>query len=193
MGRNSAIETIHFPLAEKTLMIKVKRQAYRRSIKLQHQSAEFSITVPFGISLEQINEFLQSQKKWMSKRLINHQKKDILPELPFSEDTKRAAKVLVMSLIEQYQSLYPYTFKRITIKDLHSKWGSCSAQKNLNFNYRIIALPSELAEYLVVHELCHLAELNHSIRFWRLVAKAFPNYQTLRKKLHNIDFKKISS
>ncbi len=192
MGRDSAIKIIQFQLAEKTLVIKIKRQAYRRSIKLQHQSAEFSVTVPVGISLQQIEDFLQSQKKWMSKRLSNHLKKDILPELPFSEDTKRAARLLVISLIERYQALYPYTFKRITIKDLHSKWGSCSAQKNLNFNYRIIALPSELAAYLVVHELCHLAELNHSIRFWRLVAKAFPNYQSLRKKLHNIDFEKVS-
>ncbi len=192
MGRDSALDIIHFSLAEKTLAIKVKRQAYRRSIKLQHQSTEFSVTVPIGLSFQQIEDFLQSQKKWMSKRLINHQKKDILPELPFSEDTKRAARLLVISLIEQYQALYPYTFKRITIKDLHSKWGSCSAKKNLNFNYRIIALPKELAEYLVVHELCHLAELNHSIRFWRLIAKAFPNYQSLRKKLHNIDFEKVS-
>lgn len=191
MGRDSALDIIHVSLADKTLAIKVKRQAYRRSIKLQHQSAEFSLTVPVGISLTQIEDFLQSQKKWMSKRLINHQKKDILPELPFSEDTKRAARVLVISLIEQYRSLYPYSFKRITIKDLHSKWGSCSAKKNLNFNYRIIALPSELAAYLVVHELCHLAELNHSDRFWRLVAKAFPHYQSLRKQLHNIDFERV--
>lgn len=191
MGRDSTVETIHFQLPEKPLVVNIKRQAYRRSIKLQHQSANFTITVPVGMSMGAIEKFLHTQTKWMSKRLMNLQKKELLPELPFSEDTKRAAKILVMSLIEHYQTLYPYPFKRVTIKDLHSKWGSCSTQKNLNFNYRIIALPADLAAYLVVHELCHLAELNHSIHFWRLVSKAFPNYVLLRKKLHNIDFQKV--
>lgn len=192
MGRDSTLESIHFLLQEKRIVVSIKRQPYRRSIKLQHQSARFTVTAPIGLSMGAIEHFLSSQTKWMLKRLNSLTKKELLPELPFSEDTKRAAKLLVMSLIEQYQSLYPYPFKRITIKDLHSKWGSCSTQKNLNFNYRIIALPSDLAAYLVVHELCHLAEMNHSKRFWHLVVKAFPNYQKLRKQLHNIDFQKIS-
>lgn len=191
MGRDSTLETIQFRLAGKALEISIKRQAYRRSIKLQHQSAQFTVTAPVGMSINAIESFLSAQTKWMSKRLSNLHKKELLPELPFSEDTKRAAKLLVMSLIEHYQTIYPYPFKRVTIKDLHSKWGSCSTQKNLNFNYRIIALPPDLAAYLVVHELCHLAELNHSVHFWRLVAKAFPNYAILRKKLHNIDFQKV--
>lgn len=192
MGRDPTLESVHFSLEEKTIIVSIKRQRYRRSIKLQHQSAHFTITAPAGMPITTIEQFLHSQTKWINKRLSNLQKKELLPELPFSEDTKRAAKLLVMSIIEQYQSLYPYQFQKVTIKDLQSKWGSCSTQKNLNFNYRIIALSPDLAAYLVVHELCHLAEMNHSSRFWGLVAKAFPDYQKRRKRLHNIDFKKIS-
>ncbi len=183
---------IELTVDNQSITILIKRQAYRRSIKLQYRTHDFVVTAPVGISIRDITDFVESQKKWISKRLADQKDKFILPELPFSDDTKRAAKILVLSLIEQYSYLYPYQYKRITIKDLQSKWGSCSVKRNLNFNYRIIALPAHLAAYLVVHELCHLAELNHSSRFWNLVAKSFPHYQSLRKELHAIDFKQVS-
>lgn len=185
------MSTIELTIDNQPIVVQVKRQAYRRSIKLQYHAHDFIVTAPMTISISEIKNFVESQKKWMSKRLQDQKNKFILPELPFSDDTKRAAKILVLSLIEQFSHLYPYQYKRITIKDLQSKWGSCSVKSNLNFNYRIIALPAHLAAYLIVHELCHLAELNHSSRFWTLVAKSFPNYQALRKELHAIDFKQV--
>lgn len=182
---------IELAIDNQPIAIQIKRQAYRRSIKLQYRAHDFVVTAPITLSISEIKEFVESQKKWMSKRLQDQKNKFILPELPFSDDTKRAAKILVLNLIEQYKHLYPYQYQRITIKDLQSKWGSCSVKRNLNFNYRIIALPEHLAAYLVVHELCHLAELNHSVHFWNLVAKAFPEHQKLRKALHKVDFDKI--
>ncbi len=186
------MSTIELAIDSRSVVIQIKRQAYRRSIKLQYRSHDFVITAPVTLSIREITDFIESQKKWIRKRLEDQKDKFILPELPFSDETKRAAKILVLSLIEQHNYIYPYQYQRITIKDLQSKWGSCSVKRNLNFNYRIIALPAHLAAYLVVHELCHLAELNHSSRFWKLVAKSFPNYQSLRKELHAIDFKQVS-
>lgn len=72
---------------------------------------------------------------------------------------------------------------RVAIRDTKSRWGSCSKKGNLNFNYRIAFLPPRLADYIVVHELCHLQEFNHSQKFWDLVSLAVPDYKILRKEL----------
>jgi predicted metal-dependent hydrolase len=72
---------------------------------------------------------------------------------------------------------------KIAIKNAKTLWGSCTRQGTLNFNYKIALLPKEVANYIVVHEFCHLKEFNHSDRFWRLVEGFVPNYKALRKLL----------
>ncbi|MDE1924740.1 MAG: M48 family metallopeptidase [Patescibacteria group bacterium] len=76
--------------------------------------------------------------------------------------------------------------KKIFIKNLKTRWGSASKNGNLNFHYKILFLPPHLASYLVVHEVCHLKEFNHSKEFWALVASELPDYKKLRKELRLI-------
>lgn len=68
-------------------------------------------------------------------------------------------------------------YKKITIKDTKTRWGSCSADGTLMFSWRLIFAPKPVIEYVVAHELCHLIEMNHSTRFWNLVEKVYPNYK----------------
>ena len=89
-------------------------------------------------------------------------------------------------LLVHFNQFYNFPIKRVSIKNLTSRWGSCSSKGNLNFNYKIIALPRYLQEYLVVHEMCHLKEFNHSEKFWRLVAHTVPDYKKYRKEIRNI-------
>ncbi|MEK7131420.1 MAG: M48 family metallopeptidase [Patescibacteria group bacterium] len=96
---------------------------------------------------------------------------------------KHQARGLVYEKISELNKFYNFSFNRVCVKNHKSRWGSCSKKGNLNFNYKIIHLPLELAEYIVAHELCHLQELNHSPRFWALVAKAVPDYKARRRKL----------
>ena len=96
---------------------------------------------------------------------------------------KHHAAAFVKEKIAEINKLYNFSFNRVCVKNHKSRWGSCSKKGNLNFNYKIIHLPMELAEYIVVHELCHLKELNHSSRFWALVAKSVPDYKARRQKL----------
>jgi predicted metal-dependent hydrolase len=75
-------------------------------------------------------------------------------------------------------------YNRVLIKSQKSSWGSCSKNKNLNFNLLLAALPSEIIDYVIIHELMHLKELNHSKRFWELVNMQDPDYKHHRKVLH---------
>lgn len=77
---------------------------------------------------------------------------------------------------------------RIFIKDQKSKWGSCSSQRNINLNWHLILLPPVLIDYLIVHELMHLREMNHSPAYWQWVARYFPGYKEAQKALHEYDW-----
>lgn len=92
-------------------------------------------------------------------------------ELYLNQKTAQWAKATGMS------------YKRIVVKDLRSKWGSCSTLSNINLNWHLVLLKESLIDYVVVHELMHLHEMNHSPAFWAWVGKYCPNYKQLRKQL----------
>ena len=96
---------------------------------------------------------------------------------------KEFARRLVNERIEYFNSVYGFKVGRVAIRNQKTRWGSCSKRGNLNFNYKIVLLPSHLADYIIVHEICHLGEFNHSKRFWSLVAKTVPDYLKVRKEL----------
>jgi predicted metal-dependent hydrolase len=105
---------------------------------------------------------------------------------------KESARRLVHERIAHFCTIYPFVCNRVSIRNQGTRWGSCSKKGNLNFHYRIALLPEHLRDYVIVHELCHLGEFNHSRNFWDLVARAVPNHKALRAELcqHAIDFKK---
>jgi predicted metal-dependent hydrolase len=76
-------------------------------------------------------------------------------------------------------------FNRLSVKNLSSKWGSCSSKRNLNFNWHVIHLRQPVIEYLIIHEICHLVHLNHSDAFWDLVQSYCPDYENLERELRN--------
>lgn len=99
------------------------------------------------------------------------------------QQNKASAHALALSRLQYFNQFYDYSWKRVSIKNSITRWGSCSRQGNLNFNYRIATLGPELSDYIIVHELCHLGEFNHSRDFWSLVSRAIPNYLELRAEL----------
>jgi len=98
---------------------------------------------------------------------------------------KEAARELVHERLTYFNRHYALVWGSVAVRNQKSRWGSCSKAGNLNFNYRIILLPSHLQDYVVVHELCHLKEFNHSPAFWRLVAQTIPHYQECKAELHH--------
>lgn len=117
-----------------------------------------------------------------------------LPD-PENEEAVRAALKQALSRralerirekLDLYAPKIGVKYGRIAIRDQKSRWGSCSARHNLNFNWKLIMAPPEVLEYVVIHELCHLIEFNHSPRFWNLVGRQMPEYEAWKKwlKLH---------
>jgi predicted metal-dependent hydrolase len=106
---------------------------------------------------------------------------------------KEQAREMIRARLEHYNAFYNFSYKRIFIKNHKSRWGSCSKKGNLNFNYRLVHLPQHLADYVVVHELCHLGEFNHSKRFWALVEKTVPDWRERRRELMriNVNFSRL--
>jgi len=100
-----------------------------------------------------------------------------------SVEERERAREYVVSRIEYWNSFYHVSYKRVFIRNQRTRWGSCSSLGNLNFNSRIMRLPPELRDYIIVHELCHLKEFNHSALFWNLVSKTIPDFKIRKNSL----------
>jgi predicted metal-dependent hydrolase len=90
--------------------------------------------------------------------------------------------------VDHYAPIVGVKYNNIRIKNVKGHWGSCSIDRNLNFNYRLGMLPVELSDYVIIHELCHIIEMNHSDKFWNLVQTFVPDYKALRKELKTYHF-----
>lgn len=100
---------------------------------------------------------------------------------------RESARRLVHARLSHFNRHYQFAYNRVVIRNQRRCWGSCTSLKNLNFSYKLLFLPPDLADYIIVHELCHLAELNHSPRFWSLVAETMPEHKHHRRALKRYD------
>ena len=146
-----------------------------------------TLTLPLFISVRRGQKFLESKEEWIRERLRDFAMRSdtILRRGGAREyrDSRETARRFVEERLSYFQKFYKVTWKQVSIRNQKTRWGSCSRTGRLSFNYRLLLLPLHLADYVIVHELCHLLELNHSPRFWALVAKTAPEYQVLRKEL----------
>lgn len=149
--------------------------------------ASVVVTLPRRMTVYGMEEFLRRKAGWIIREINYFKKLDPSFRLRGGEEEfkkhKAKALALVMEKITKLNAFYCFSFRRVMIKNQKTRWGSCSLKGNLNFNYKIIFLPERAQEYLVAHELSHLAEYNHSKNFWRLVEKAVPDYREQRKEL----------
>ncbi len=106
---------------------------------------------------------------------------------------KEDARTLIHDRLEYWAPICGVIYKRISIRDTKRSWGSCSSKGNLNFSYKLQFLPKCVADYIIVHELCHLKELNHSERFWSEVEAVMPNYLDLKNELRTLEKTKGTS
>lgn len=169
---------------------KLKRSKRAKRMRLAvYCDGSIVVTSPFGIERTIIEKFIADKKRWVWNKIQFFKSVDNKAIRAFSRkdylDNKNKTFVFVNERITFYNKIYGFSFNKIFIKNQKTRWGSCSRKKNLNFNYKIIFLPRKFQDYIIVHEICHLKELNHSKKFWALVKKALPDYLEIKRELRS--------
>jgi predicted metal-dependent hydrolase len=168
-----------------------------------HPDGRVVVTKPVRVSQAKVEVFAQSRAAWVQSALeafarkrVRHEKEraklgmsavEKLPKLRRGtkayKDAVAAARALAALRLAHFNQHYHHPYGTISIRNQKTRWGSCSAKGNLSFSYKIAFLPSILQDYLIVHELCHVRQHNHSEKFWALVGETVPEYKKLRRQL----------
>ncbi len=164
----------------------------RKTVAIQVNS-DLSVTVraPRSASEKDIEEILKKKEAWISKHI---EKIKEAKERFEAEPTEKLTREKVIALadealkviperVEYFAKVIGVTYGKITVRNQKTRWGSCSSKGNLNFNCLLMLAPPEVLDYVVVHELCHRKQMNHSKAFWLEVEKVLPNYKEVRKWL----------
>ena len=163
-------------------LIRSKRKTISIVIK---PSGEVEVRCPTRCSKREVDAFVVSKEDWIRKHLETIATRAQLPVLTMEELQKLAdtAATVLPVRVRHFAKEMGVSYGRITIRSQRTRWGSCSPKGNLNFNCLLMLCPEEVRDYVVVHELCHRKELNHSSRFWNEVARVMPDYAQHRKWL----------
>jgi len=133
----------------------------------------------------EIDQIIESHREWLAIERAKQRPRLRLDPLHISEgEARRAVRELVAMLIDEEAPAIGVEPARVQIRDQRSRWGSCSTRGTLSFNWRLVLAPFDVLDYVVVHELCHLREPNHSSRFWKLVEQRRPDWRAQRDWLH---------
>lgn len=156
----------------------------RRTLALQIlPDGTVVVRSPRRMSESRIRAFVESKTGWLEKyKRIHSAPVQKLTQEALRMLTDRAAEV-IRGRVNYFASLVGVTYGRVTIRHQRTRWGSCSAKGNLNFNCLLLLAPEKILDYVVVHELCHRKELNHSPAFWQEVERVMPDYEQCRKWL----------
>lgn len=155
----------------------------RRTTAIQIKSGKVIVRAPFHVSVSVIDAFVQEHRAWIERNLAKSQKfeEEHKDTVPYSNaDLKKlleAAKYYIPERVKFYAQIMGLKYGEISFRKMKSKWGTCSSKGDLKFNYLIMAAPKEVIDSVVVHELCHRFEMNHSPRFYAHVYRILPKYK----------------
>lgn len=162
----------------------------RRSIGIEvDREGKVTVRAPYSCEKKRIDRFLLEKENWIRQKVKlqkeNAMKRQEKREMPEAEKKyyRNLAREVLGARTGYYARKMGVTYGRISIREQKTRWGSCSSTGNLNFNWKLVLMPPELLDYVVVHELAHRKEMNHSPRFWAIVEKELPDYCNRREKL----------
>ena len=160
------------------------RRSKRKSAAIKITAdMQIVVFVPVYVSDNEIERLVISKSKWIDEHMLKVQstidERSKLEKITFEQIKELADQAVeyIPKRVKYYAEKENFVYNKITIKNLVSRWGSCSTKGNLNFNCLLMLTPDYVIDYIVVHELCHLREMNHSEKFWAKVEKIMPDYQ----------------
>ena len=171
---------------KKYTIIKSFRKSYSITVE---RDGTVTIRAPFFMSERKIREIFEERKEWIEKaqKRIANRTERLNSLTPITSDEidslKAGAKPIIEEKVRLFADKIGVEYGKITIRCQKTRYGSCSAKGNLNFNCLIMLMPEKIIDYVIVHELCHIKELNHSRRFWNEVESILPDYKERRKWL----------
>lgn len=146
------------------------------------------VRAPHGASRSFIEEFVEKKKNWIGNtqeemRRRRAEQSTIVLNAKQVKEAKAKAKALLSGKCASFAGIMGVDYRSVKISSAKSRWGSCTSRGDLNFTYRLIFAEEELVDYIVVHELAHRREMNHSPRFWEVVERVLPDYRQRRAGL----------
>ena len=162
-------------------------RAKRRSMSLKVDlDGKITVRAPYRTPVQTADWFVEGHRDWIEVRLKAGAR--IMAERPSYTDRERAegrkqAAEVIKARCRYYAPVMGVSYGTVTIREQKTRWGSCSAKGNLNFNWKLVLMPPEILDYVVVHELAHRIQMNHSAAFWAEVGKILPDYKERRQWL----------
>lgn len=162
----------------------------RKTIAIQiKEDGRVVVRTPYSMSRVKAEQFIEERREWILKnQKALKEKQD--QKMVITQEMRKAGVEKAMEIfpkrVEYYARLMGISYGRITIREQKTRWGSCSGRGNLNFNWKLTLMPPEILDYVVVHELAHRKEMNHSRDFWKIVEQVLPDYQKRRKRLKEL-------
>lgn len=157
----------------------------RKTISLCIKEGRLVVKAPFGTGKARIEQVISAHEKWIKKHMEKQIKRDqrfsLLTEKNIKYLRKEAKRIMPLK-VAYFANIMGLKYGRITITGAKTRFGSCSSKGNISFSYRLLLYPNEAIDYVVVHELAHLIEMNHSPAFYRIIENVLPDYKE-RKKL----------
>lgn len=161
----------------------------RRTMSIEIKDNELIVRAPLRATDDQLNAFIRKNKSWIDKHVALAERQraetELIEKLTPSELEALADQALIYipERVKHYAPLIGVSYRNITIRTQHTRWGSCSSKGNLNFNCLLMLAPPDVLDSIVVHELCHLKHMNHSRRFYAEVLRVFPEYRKCERWL----------
>lgn len=159
----------------------------RKTMAIQiAEDGKITVRAPYSVTRAQAERFLNEKMEWILKQQEKLEKRQAERHIVTEEERKAGIALALERIPERvryYAGRMGVTYSRITIREQKTRWGSCSSKGGLNFNWKLVLMPEEVLDYVVVHELAHRKEMNHSKAFWAVVEAEMPDYRQWREWL----------
>ena len=152
------------------------------------------VAVPRGLSFKKAELIARSKTSWLKTHLEKiRELEEAYEACPVVTIDREEAREELVSRLEKIAKRHGYTYNRVTVRNQKTRWGSCSGKNNISLNMKLVLLPDELRDFIILHELVHTKVKNHGIRFWEELTRIEPRARELNKKINQFNIRLMSA